>query len=308
MLRYSDVTPTRAYLNRRKFLGAAAAAALARPAQAAALANGSKSGRLHNLMNDTPGPKATVTGYNNFYEFGTGKDEPARNAPAWRPDREWPVRLEGEVGRAKTIALDQILKLAPLEERIYRLRCVEGWSYVVPWIGIPLNALLNQVERTGNAKYVAFESFYDSSIMLSSRQAGIRFPYVEGLRLDEALHPLTLLAVGVYGETLPNQNGAPIRLVVPWKYGFKSIKSIVRIRFVEKQPATTWSLEWPEAYGFYSNVNPNRPHPRFSQADEDRLDGSGRFRQGRKMRTTLFNGYGAEVAGMYAGMDLMRNY
>jgi sulfoxide reductase catalytic subunit YedY len=164
------------------------------------------------------------------------------------------------------------------------------------------------VDRTGNAKYVAFETFYDSKVMLSAREAGIRFPYVEGLRLDEALHPLTLLAVGVYGETLPNQNGAPVRLVVPWKYGFKSIKSITRIRFVEKQPPTTWNLEWPEAYAFYSNVNPDKPHPRFSQADEDRLDGSGRFGQGRKIATTLFNGYGAEVAAMYAGMDLIRNY
>jgi len=308
MLRYSDVTPKHLYLNRRRFMGAAAAAALALPSKAAPLDNVSKTGRLHNLLSDTAAPRRTVTTYNNFYEFGTGKDEPARNAPAWKPNPEWPVSLEGEVARSKVLNLDQILKLAPLEERIYRLRCVEGWSYVVPWIGIPLSALLNQVERTGKAKYVAFESYYDPKVMLSAREAGIRLPYVEGLRLDEAMHPLTLLAVGVYGETLPNQNGAPIRLVVPWKYGFKGIKSIVRIRFVEKQPPTTWSVEWPEAYAFYSNVNPNKPHPRFSQSDEDRLDGTGTFGQGRKIKTTLFNGYGAEVAGMYAGMDLIRNY
>jgi len=308
MLRYSDVTPKHLYLNRRKFLGAAAAAALAVSSKGAALDNVSKTGRLHNLLNDMAAPRRTVTSYNNFYEFGTGKDEPSKNAPAWKPNAEWPVRLEGEVARGKTLSLNEILKLAPLEERIYRLRCVEGWSYVVPWIGIPLSSLLNQVERTGNAKYVAFDTFYDPKVMLSARQAGIKFPYVEGLRLDEALHPLTLLAVGVYGETLPNQNGAPLRLVVPWKYGFKSIKSITQIRFVEKQPPTTWNVEWPEAYAFYSNVNPNKPHPRFAQSDEDRLDGTGRFGQGQKIKTTLFNGYGAEVASMYAGMDLIRNY
>ena len=307
MPRYSEVTPKHVYLNRRRFLAVAAAAA-AFPANAAPLGNVSRTGRFHNFLNDPAAPANIVTRWNNFYEFGTGKDEPAKNAPAWKPDPEWPVNLAGEVTRGKTLAIDQILKLAPLEERIYRLRCVEGWSYVVPWIGFPLSALLNQVERTGNAKYVAFESFYDSNVMLSAREAGIRFPYVEGLRLDEAMHPLTLLAVGVYGETLPNQNGAPIRLVVPWKYGFKSIKSIVRIRFVEKQPATTWNVEWPEAYGFYSNVNPDKAHPRYDQKTETRLDGTGRFKEGREIRTSMFNGYASEVAGLYSGLDLIRNY
>jgi sulfoxide reductase catalytic subunit YedY len=306
MFRYSDVTPKAVYLNRRRFL-AAAAGALALPARAAKLEAVSTSGPYHNLLGDPPAPKRTVTAYNNFYEFGTGKTDPSRNAPKWTPSPEWPVRLEGEVTRPKTLSLDQIRKLAPLEERIYRLRCVEGWSYVVPWIGFPLSVLLNQVERTGNARFVAFESYYDPKVMLSPRQAGIAFPYVEGLRLDEALHPLTLLVFGIYGETLPNQNGAPVRLVVPWKYGFKSIKSITRIRLTERQPATTWNQSWPAAYGFYSNVNPQRDHPGWSQATEDRLDGTGFLGQGRKIDTVLFNGY-SEVAGLYSGMDLIRNY
>jgi methionine sulfoxide reductase catalytic subunit len=303
--RYSDVTPKAVYLNRRRFLGALA---LPFAARAATLEGIRQTGPLHNLGNEKPAPRDIVSNYNNFYEFGTGKNEPSRQSRAWKPDPVWPVRLEGEVMRPKTLDLAQIMKLAPLEERIYRMRCVEGWSYVVPWIGIPLSTLLNQVERTGKAKYVAFESYYDPKIMLSPRQAGIAFPYVEGLRLDEALHPLTLLAVGLYGETLPNQNGAPLRLVVPWKYGFKGIKSIVRIRFVEKEPPTTWSTDWPAAYGFYSNVNPAKDHPNGSQRTEDRLDGSGTFGQGTKINTTLFNGYSEQVASMYAGMDLMRNY
>ncbi len=310
-LRHSDVTPQHLYWNRRKFLSASAATlgslALS-PFAGAAPLNASKTGPLHNLGNNQLPPKNILTTYNNFYEFGTGKDEPAKNAPAWKPNPEWPVRLEGEIANPKTIGLAEILKLAPLEERIYRMRCVEGWSVVVPWIGIPLSAVLKQVQPTGNAKFVAFESFYDSKVMISSGKAGIRFPYVEGLRLDEAMHPLTLLAVGLYGETLPNQNGAPMRLVVPWKYGFKSIKSITRIRFVDRQPMTTWSVEWPEAYGFYSNVNPKKPHPSFDQDAEDRLDGSGILGQGRKIRTELFNGYAAQVAGLYTGLDLIKNY
>jgi sulfoxide reductase catalytic subunit YedY len=218
------------------------------------------------------------------------------------------VRIEGEVLQPKTIGIAEILKLAPLEERIYRMRCVEGWSMVVPWIGIPLSTLLKQVQPTGKAKFVAFESFYDPKVMISSREAGIRFPYVEGLRLDEAMHPLTLLAVGLYGETLLNQSGAPMRLVVPWKYGFKGIKSITKIRFVEKMPPTSWNLEWPEAYGFYANVNPKVPHPRYDQDVEDRLDGSGILGQGRKIRTELFNGYAQQVGSMYTGLDLSKNY
>jgi sulfoxide reductase catalytic subunit YedY len=310
-LRYSDVTPRHVYLNRRNFMSASVASlvSLALPSLGdAAPLPSQQSGSLHNLLNDKLPPKNLITSHNNYYEFGTGKDEPARNAPKWKPDPGWPIRIEGEVKAPKVVSLSELMKLAPMEERIYRMRCVEGWSMIIPWIGIPLSALLKQVELTGNAKFVQFESFYDSKMMLSPRQAGIQFPYVEGLRLDEAMHPLTLLATGVYGETLPNQNGAPVRLVVPWKYGFKGIKSITRIRLLAKQPATAWNVSWPEAYGFYSNVNPKRPHPRFDQDIEDRLDGSGFIGQGHKIRTEMFNGYGVQVASMYTGMDLIRNY
>ncbi len=307
MLRYSDVTPKELYWNRRRFLGAAALLGSSSIADAAAL-TARQSGALHNLTGDKLPLKKDVVTYNNYYEFGTAKNEPAKNAPKWKPNPDWPVRLEGEVKAPKTVSLSELMKLAPLEERIYRMRCVEGRSMIVPWIGIPLSALLKQVEPTGKAKFVAFESFYDSKVMVSPREAGIPLPHVEGLRLDEAMHPLTLMAVGLYGETLLNQSGAPVRLVVPWKYGFKGIKSITRIRFVEKQPPTTWALEWPEAYGFYSNVNPRRPHPRYNQDTEDRLDGSGLLGQGRKIRTDMFNGYSAQVAGMYSGLDLIKNY
>ena len=293
MLAYSNVTPKAVYLNRRRFL----AAALAMPisAQAAKLTAAKTS---FNAGGEKITPQKIVTTYNNFYEFGTGKDEPAKNAPKWHPASPWTVRIEGEVAQPKTLDLDQILKLAPLEERIYRHRCVEGWSIVVPWIGFPLSALLKQVQPTGKAKFVAFESFYDPKQMLSSREAGIQFPYVEGLRLDEAMHPLALLTVGMYGETLLNQNGAPLRLVVPWKYGFKSIKSIVRIRFLEQQPPTTWNLSWPAAYGFYSNVNPNHEHPRWDQKDEQRL-GEGTVFNPKVIKTQMFNGYGGQVAKLY---------
>jgi sulfoxide reductase catalytic subunit YedY len=252
-------------------------------------------------------PQNVVTTYNNYYEFGTGKDEPAKNAPKWKPTSPWTVRIEGEVAQPKTLDLDQILKLAPLEERIYRHRCVEAWSIVVPWIGFPLSTLLNQVKPTGKAKFVAFESFYDPQLMLSSRKAGIQFPYVEGLRLDEAMHPLTLLTAGMYGETLLNQNGAPLRLVIPWKYGFKSIKSIVRIRLLEQQPPTTWNLSWPAAYGFYSNVNPNHDHPTWDQKEEQRL-GEGGLLSPKIIKTQLFNGYGNQVAKLYENLNLDRNY
>jgi len=301
-MRYSDVTPKEIYLNRRRFL----AAALAMPISArAASLNAAKT--AFNAGNEKVTSQKIVTTYNNFYEFGTGKDEPAKNAPKWKPISPWTVRIEGEVAQPKTLDVDQILKLAPLEERIYRHRCVEGWSIVVPWIGFPLSTLLNQVKPTGKAKFVAFESFYDPQQMLSPRKAGIEFPYVEGLRLDEAMNPLALLTVGMYGETLLNQNGAPLRLVIPWKYGFKSIKSIVRIRFLEKQPPTTWSTSWPAAYGFYSNVNPNHEHPRFSQKDEERL-GEGTLLNPKVIKTQMFNGYGDQVSKLYQGMDLDRNY
>jgi methionine sulfoxide reductase catalytic subunit len=298
-LHYSDVTPKITYLSRRRFLAAALATPLAARAETklAGITPSSFSTK------EQPAPFEAVTGYNNYYEFGTGKDEPVKLARNYHTS-PWMVSLEGEVAKPKVLDLDEVMKLAPLEERIYRHRCVEGWSFVIPWIGFPLSALLKQVEPTSKAKFVAFQSFYDPKQMLSSSQAHIRFPYVEGLRLDEAMHPLTILSVGVYGETLPPQNGAPFRLTVPWKYGFKSIKSIVKVRFVEKQPPTTWNMEWPEAYGFYSNVNPSVDHPTHSQATEVRL-GVGRF--GQKIKTQLFNGYG-EGASLYTVMDLRKNY
>lgn len=305
-MRYSDVTPREMYLNRRRFLGAGAAAlgGLALPSAAgAAPLTASKTGPLHKLLEDAASPKETVTGYNNYYEFGTGKEDPAANAPKWKPNPNWNVRLEGEVKAPKTVSLNDIMKLG-MEERIYRMRCVERWSVVVPWVGIPLASVLKLVEPTGNAKYVAFETYYNPSEMLSARAAGIALPYVEGLRIDEAMNPLVILAVGIYGETLPNQNGAPIRLVVPWKYGYKGIKSITRIRFVANQPPTTWGLYNAREYGFYSNVNPNRPHPRWAQTQEQRL-GGGFLGQGTRMDTQIFNGYGAQVSSLYTGMDLI---
>lgn len=304
-LRHSQVTPKAVYLNRRHFLGAAAFAALSGAGRARAntkLTDVKKTG--YNAGNEKVTPYEYVTGYNNYYEFGTDKLEPAKYAKNLQT-MPWTVSIEGEVARPRAFDLDAIMKLAPLEERIYRHRCVEAWSMVIPWIGFPVSTLLKQVEPNGRAKYVAFETFYDRKQMLSARQAGIAFPYIEGLRMDEAMHPLALLSVGVYGETLPNQNGAPLRLVVPWKYGFKSIKSIVRIRLTEKQPPTTWNVNWPEAYGFYSNVNPQRDHPTHSQARERRL-GESLLAQTRG--TLLFNGYGDAVASLYAGMDLRRNY
>jgi sulfoxide reductase catalytic subunit YedY len=301
MFRYSHVTPKSVYLNRRRFL--AAGTALLAPFAARANTRLTAAKTAYNTGDEKITPYEIVTGYNNFYEFGTDKEQPARLSRSFRTS-PWTVRIDGEASKPKTLDLDSILKLAPLEERIYRHRCVEGWSIVVPWIGFPLSALLKQVEPTGKAKYVAFESFYDSKQMWSPLRAGIPFPYVEGLRLDEAMHALTLLAVGLYGETLPNQNGAPLRLVVPWKYGFKGIKSIVRIRLTEKEPPTTWNRRWPEAYGFYSNVNPRREHPTHSQAREVRL-GDGLL--GRNMPTRTFNGY-SEVASLYSGMDLQRFY
>jgi sulfoxide reductase catalytic subunit YedY len=300
MLRYSDVTPKAFYLNRRRFLAAALASPLA--AMAATKLTGVTQSPLSTT--EKPTPYQYVTCYNNFYEFGTGKDEPVKLAKNFKTD-PWTLSIEGEVGKPKTLDLDAIMKLAPLEERIYRHRCVEGWSFVIPWVGFPLSALLKQIEPTAKAKYVAFESFYDPKQMLSPRQAHIQFPYVEGLRLDEAMNPLTLISVGVYGETLPPQNGAPLRLTLPWKYGFKSIKSIIKIRLVEKQPPTTWNMEWSQAYGFYANVNPEVDHPTHSQANEQRL-GAGAL--GQRIKTQKFNGYGDQVASLYTGMDLKKNY
>jgi len=300
---YSQVTPREEYLNRRRFLaaGTAAAGALLLPRAAHA---GAK------LNNVTKSPFSTsekltslqdITHYNNFYELGTDKEDPSKNANKLKTS-PWTMKVEGLVDKPLTFDQDSIMKIAPLEERIYRHRCVERWSMVIPWIGFPLSAVLKQASPTAKAKYAAFESLYDSKNMLSSMFAGIRFPYVEGLRLDEAMNPLTLLAVGLYGETLPNQDGAPIRLAVPWKYGFKRIKSIVRIRLVEKEPPTTWNMAAADEYGFYSNVNPERDHPRWSQAKERRI---GEF----SLRNTVkFNGYGEQVASLYNGMDLRKYY
>jgi sulfoxide reductase catalytic subunit YedY len=305
-LRYSDVTPKEVYLNRRRFLTVAGAAGLALPFSARAMKlSTTKSSNLAGSEKVTS--KDIVAGYNNYYEFGTGKQEPAENAPKWKLPAEWTVQIGGEVMKPKTLSLDAIMKLAPIEERIYRHRCVEAWSIVVPWVGFSLNNLLKQVEPTSKAKYVAFETYYDPKIMLSPREAGIPFPYKEGLRLDEAMHNLTLLGMGMYGETLPNQNGAPLRLVIPWKYGFKSIKSINKITFVESMPKTDWAAYAPGEYGFYSNVNPKRDHPRWSQAKERRL-GEGFLGQGITKDTMMFNGYGDYVASMYAGMDLIKNF
>lgn len=296
-LPWSMVTPKSVYMSRRRVL----ASMLALPAAAAAAQ------RLEGVRKTGYGqgekltPYDAVTGYNNFYEFGTGKEDPARNAKNFRT-RPWTVRIEGEVLKPRTLDIDEVMRVAPLEERIYRHRCVEGWSMVVPWIGFPLAELLKQVQPTSNAKYVAFESYYDARQMPQAAWAGIPFPYIEGLRLDEAMHPLTLLVVGLYGEVLPNQNGAPLRLIVPWKYGFKGIKSIVRIRLVKNQPPTTWNLANPREYGFYSNVNPQVDHPRWSQAKERRIG------ELFKRDTLLFNGYGNEVAHLYTGMDLRKYY
>src|SRR5438270_1812259 len=299
---YSEVTPKHLYLNRRRFL-AATSAALGAIATPSLLAGGKLAPLAKSPFSTTETPTSLqdITHYNNFYEFGTGKEQPAELATNFRTS-PWTVSLEGAVSKPRTFDVDSLMKIAPLEERIYRHRCVEAWSIVVPWIGFSLNALIKEVDPTPKAKYVAFQTYYDPKQMPQARYGGIAFPYVEGLRLDEAMHPLTLLCFGLYGEMLPNQNGAPVRLVIPWKYGFKSIKSIVKIRFVEKQPPTTWNLSAPNEYGFYSNVNPSVDHPRWSQAKERRL---GEFLR----RSTLpFNGYADQVAQLYGGMDLRNNY
>jgi sulfoxide reductase catalytic subunit YedY len=243
-----------------------------------------------------------ATSYNNFYEFGTDKGDPAENAHTLRT-RPWTVSIEGEVKKPFTLDIDSLLKLAPLEERVYRLRCVEGWSMVIPWIGYPLSNLIKRAEPTGNAKYVEFISLADPQQMPGVKSGVLDWPYVEGLRMDEAMHPLALLTMGMYGQVLPNQNGAPVRVVLPWKYGFKSGKSIVKIRFVKDQPRTSWMVAGPTEYGFYSNVNPNVDHPRWSQASERRIGEDGFFKPKRK--TLMYNGYN-EVASLYSGMDLKK--
>ncbi|MGQ0442691.1 MAG: protein-methionine-sulfoxide reductase catalytic subunit MsrP, partial [Methylophilaceae bacterium] len=246
----------------------------------------------------------SVTTYNNYYEFGTGKEDPAREALLFKP-RPWTIRIEGEIKKEKTISIEDLMKLATLEERIYRMRCVEGWSMVIPWVGLPLASLVKWAEPTANAKYVEFITANDPKTMPGVRSPILDWPYIEGLRMDEATNPLTILAVGLYGELLPNQNGAPVRLVTPWKYGFKGAKSIVKIRFVEKMPLTTWVKAGPSEYGFYANVNPEVDHPRWTQSSE-RPIGNGLFAS--RIKTLMFNGYSEQVGQMYAGMDLAKHF
>jgi methionine sulfoxide reductase catalytic subunit len=312
-LTHADVTPKRLYIGRRNFLFGLAATGGAvwgyknLPRLLVDARTGSATVKLNGVIK---GPYGTnekqtslndVTHYNNYYEFGTGKEDPAKNAQNFQTS-PWSVSVEGEVNKPRKFGMDEILKLAPLEERIYRHRCVEAWSIVVPWIGFSFKTLADLVQPKSTAKFVAFQSYYDVKQMPKGPYAGIQLPYVEGLRLDEAMNPLTLLTVGMYGETLPNQDGAPVRMVIPWKYGFKSIKSIVKIRFVKDQPPTTWNLSNAHEYGFYSNVNPSVDHPRWSQAKERRL---GEF---LRRNTLMFNGYGDQVASMYNGMDLKKFY
>jgi sulfoxide reductase catalytic subunit YedY len=246
-------------------------------------------------------PFDDVTTYNNFYELGLGKEDPAENGHTLRP-RPWTVQVEGEVHKPQRIDLDRLLQWFPLEERVYRMRCVEAWSMVIPWVGFPLGDLLRRVEPTSRAKFVSFETLLDTEQLPGQRSRVLDWPYLEALRIDEATHPLTLMAVGLYGKVLPNQNGAPLRLVVPWKYGFKGIKSIVKIRLTETQPPTTWSQAAPSEYGFYANVNPDVDHPRWSQATERRIG------ELRRRKTLPFNGYADEVASLYSGMDLRKNF
>jgi sulfoxide reductase catalytic subunit YedY len=305
-----EITDKSVYLSRRKFLlaGSASLASLAAGAAPAWLSGVDEAYAGTKLPGVKKSPLSTseplnsfkdITTYNNFYEFGTDKDDPAQYAKTL-VTRPWTVAVEGEVKRPKTYDIDELMKLSPLEERIYRLRCVEAWSMVIPWVGFPLSALIKRVEPSSKAKYVEFLTLHDPKQMPGQRRGVLEWPYVEGLRMDEAAHPLTILAVGLYGEVLPNQNGAPSRLVVPWKYGFKSIKSIVKIRFVENQPATSWMKANPTEYGFYSNVNPDVDHPRWSQARERRIP------EFTKRKTLMFNGYGDQVAQLYSGMDLRK--
>jgi len=310
---WSEVTPKWLYLRRREFMrgalkvagGALAGHALKQlawpPLTARAATRLNAAPKTPFSTTEPVTPYNDVTHYNNFYEFGTGKEQPAELAKNFRTS-PWSVKVEGQVGTPRTYSLEELRGLAPLEERIYRHRCVEAWSIVVPWIGYPLSVLLNRVSPLPKARFVAFETYFNAGQMPQASYAGISFPYVEGLRLDEAMNPLTLLCFGMYGETLPNQDGAPVRLVIPWKYGFKSIKSLVKIRLVEKQPPTTWNMANSNEYGFYSNVNPNVDHPRWSQAKERRL---GEF---LRRPTLMFNGYGDQVASLYTGMDLRKYF
>jgi methionine sulfoxide reductase catalytic subunit len=317
----SEITSRSAYLGRRAVLRQLAAgvggATLATWASREALAHASspRPGKLAVLGGARSGVPGAVTmeavtdyklatTYNNFYEFGTDKSDPAAYAKTLQP-RPWTVAVEGLVGKPQTFDIDSLIKLAPMEERIYRLRCVEGWSMVIPWVGYSLAALIKAVQPLGSAKYVEFVTLADPKQMPGLSSNVLNWPYVEGLRMDEAMHPLTLLSFGMYGEILPNQSGAPVRLVVPWKYGFKSGKSLVKIRFTEKEPRTAWNVVAPQEYGFYSNVNPDVPHPRWSQSTERRIGEEGGLLAKRR-KTQLFNGYEPQVGQLYAGMDLRK--
>lgn len=309
----SEITSKSVYVNRRTFLAGAAALAGAAIAgdrllrvkspQETVFANTrldiAKKQDYANGEKQTP--FKDITNYNNFYEFGTDKYSPAREAQKLKT-RPWTVKIEGAVAKPQTLDIDSIIKMAPLEERIYRMRCVEGWSMVIPWAGFPLNELIKRVQPTSKAKYVEFVTLNDPGQMPGVSVPVLNWPYTEGLRMDEAMHPLTLLTFGLYGEVLPNQDGAPMRVVIPWKYGFKGAKSIVKIKFSEKQPSTTWNEAAPNEYGFYANVNPHVDHPRWTQANERRI---GEF---LKRNTLMFNGYGDQVASLYAGMDLKKDF
>ncbi|MFZ6725244.1 protein-methionine-sulfoxide reductase catalytic subunit MsrP [Undibacterium sp. MH2W] len=312
----SEITPRAVFESRRDFIrqlavGSIAGTALYEMANREAFAQTPGAQKLaaaanpaYALLTEKRTPYKDATTYNNFYEFGTDKSEPAQTSGSLRT-RPWTVSIEGEVKKPMTIDIDSLIKLAPLEERIYRMRCVEGWSMVIPWIGYSLSNLIKKVEPTSNARYVEFITLDDKKQMPGLRSPVLEWPYVEGLRLDEANHPLALLTFGMYGEVLPNQNGAPVRIALPWKYGFKSAKSIVKIRFVKDQPRTAWNSIAPHEYGFYSNVNPDVDHPRWSQATERRIGEDGLF--ARKRKTLMFNGYN-EVASLYTGMDLKKFY
>ena len=299
----SEITPRSLYEGRREFLGTAGKLVLA--SSGLLLGQEASAAKLNTVasnykLDETSTPLKYVTAYNNYYEFSTDKEEPAERAGKMKT-RPWTVTIEGLCAKPQTIGIEELLKFAPLEDRVYRMRCVEGWSMVIPWVGFPLATLLKRVEPLGSAKFVEFISVADKASMPNINSSILDWPYAEGLRLDEAQHPLTLMAVGLYGEELPNQNGAPIRLVVPWKYGFKSAKSIVRIRLTDKMPGTAWNKAASNEYGFYSNVNPLVDHPRWSQATERRIGEFG------KRKTLMFNGYN-EVASLYAGMDLKKNF
>jgi sulfoxide reductase catalytic subunit YedY len=314
-LRESDVTPKELFLKRREFIAAAGVTAAAVATHGLGVFGDDASVEAQNpkaqkLTDFKKSPFSTdekmnsyrdITTYNNYYEFGLDKADPSKYAHTLRP-QPWSVVVEGQCGKPGTYHIEDIMKYAPLEERIYRLRCVEAWSMVIPWIGYPMSELLKRFEPTSRAKFVEFKTLLDPKQMPGVSEPALNWPYTEGLRMDEAMHPLTLVGLGVYGEVLPNQNGAPIRLIVPWKYGFKSIKSIVRVRFLENEPLNSWKQQQSQEYGFYANVNPTVDHPRWSQGSERRL---GEF---FRRKTLMFNGYGDQVASLYAGMDLRKFY